>query len=174
MEKWSLEEVGICNDILRYGKDILKSEVFKQAVSETHHLKGTVFDHTVNVCVVSLRLAHQLKSRGIEINEKDLVRAALCHDLGLVSRDSKYKGRIDSWRSHPQESARIARELIPDLSPEAEEMILSHMWPIAGPAPSSNEGMLLTMADKYSSMAEWKNWLTESGFTRRILDQLDR
>jgi len=33
--------------------------------------------------------------------------------------------------------------------------------------------MLLCMADKYSSMSEWKKWLTDYGFAARILGQLD-
>ena len=168
-----IQEINICSDILRYGKDILKSDVFRQAAGQKHHHYGTVLEHTINVCVVSLRLACQLENRGIAVCKKDLVHAGLCHDLGLVDRDNKYKTRIEAWKNHPQESAKIARELVPDMTPEAEDMILSHMWPIAGPPPGNNEGMLLCMADKYSSMSEWKKWLTDYGFAARILGQLD-
>ena len=171
--KKSYGENDIINDILTYGRDILNSEVFRQAAFEKHHLHGTVSDHTLNVCVVSLRLSRQLTGRGISVCKKDLVQAALCHDLGMVSRDSKYRDRIDAWKSHPKESARIARELVPDLSDEAEAIILSHMWPVAGFPPGSNEGMLLCMADKYASMADWKSWLTKSKFAKRIKDRLE-
>ena len=167
------EEIKICNDIITYGKDILKSEVFRKAALQKHHHYGTVLDHTINVCVVSMRLYYQLEERGIQGSKKDLVQAALCHDLGLVDRDNKYNTRIEAWKNHPQESAKIAKELVPDFSTKAEEAILSHMWPVAGPAPSSNEGMLLCTADKYSSMAEWKTWLTDYGFVNRILESLD-
>ena len=163
----------ICAEIIQYGKDILNSEVFRQAASETHHLKGTVMDHTINVCVVSLKLSRQLTNQGVKIRKKDLVHAALCHDLGMVSRDSKYNGRIDSWRSHPEESAKIAREIVPDLSEEAEKMILSHMWPVAGPLPVSQEAMLLCVADKYASMADWTSWLTRHKYAARIKEQLN-
>ena len=173
MSRNRLDGNEICSIILKYGSDVLKSEVFRKSVTQTHHVYGTVFDHTINVCIVSIRLCRQLKSRGIRVNEKDLIQAALCHDLGMVSRESKYKGKTDSWKSHPKESARIARELIPDLSPEAEEMILSHMWPVAGPPPRTNEGMLLCMADKYASMADWKTWLTKHRFASRIREQMD-
>ena len=166
-------EHDICSDILYYGKDILTSDIFREAVSETHHLHGTVFEHTINVCVISVRLAYQLIDRDISVNKKDLIQAALCHDLGLVDRERKYKNRINSWKNHPKESAQIARELIPDLSMEAEEMILSHMWPVAGPPPHTNEGMLLCMADKYATMAEWKSWLTDSKYASHIRDLLE-
>ena len=164
----------ICIDILKYGKEILHSDIFREAVSETHHLRGTVVEHTINVCVIGLRLSNQLLERSIPVNKKDMVQAALCHDLGLVGRDKKYKTRVKSWKEHPKESAKIARELVPDLSMEAEEMILSHMWPIAGPPPRTNEGMLLCMADKYASMAEWKTWLTDNKYTAFIREQLEK
>ena len=168
-----LSENDIISDILEYGRDILVSDIFRQAEAETHHLHGTVFDHTVNVCVVSMRLCSQLTDRGIQVNKKDLIQAALCHDLGMVGRETKYKGRVGSWRNHARESARIARELVPDLSAEAEEMILSHMWPVSGMPPRTNEGMILCMADKYATMADWRSWLTKSRYAPRIKEQLD-
>ena len=166
-------ENDIINDILLYGKDILNSEAFRKAASEKHHVHGTVYDHTINVCVVSLQLARQLTNRGVEVRKKDLVQAALCHDLGMISRDSKYEDQLDTWRRHPQESARTARMLVPDLSPEAEEMILSHMWPVGGPLPASKEAILLSMADKYASMADWQSWLTNKKFAKQIKDRLE-
>ena len=167
------EEISICRDIILYGKDILKSDIFRQAATQKHHHYGTVLDHTINVTVVSLRLCYQLLGRGMEVCKEHLIQGALCHDLGLISRDTKYATRIEAWKNHPAESARIAKELIPDFDLEVEEIILSHMWPVAGPPPCTNEGMLLCMADKYSSMAEWKTWLTDYGFVARILGQLN-
>ena len=63
--------------------------------------------------------------------------------------------------------------LVPDLSPEAEEMILSHMWPVGGPLPASKEAILLSMADKYASMADWQSWLTNKKFAKQIKDRLE-
>ena len=166
-------ENNICSSIVQYGRDILDSDVFRKAASETHHLHGNVFRHTINVCVLALRLCYQLEQRGIPVSEKDLIQAALCHDLGMINRDAKYKDRIDSWKCHPKESVRIAKELVPDLSENAQEMILSHMWPVAGSPPSSNEAMLLCIADKYASMEEWKTWLKDCNFVSRIKEYLE-
>ncbi len=166
------EEKEICSTILKYGKTVLESEIFKQAGYQHHHLHGTVQDHTINVCVVGVWLGRRLIRRGTQINEKDLVQAALCHDLGMVGRDSRYKDRIESWKAHPEESARVAQEILPELSDNARELILSHMWPLTGSAPSSNEAMLLNIADKYASMADWQSWLTKHRFASRIKEQL--
>ena len=167
------KEDEICSVILQYGKDILNSEQFRQAASEKHHLRGTVLDHTINVCVVSVWLCQKLKKRGVEVNEKDLVQAALCHDLGMIGRESLYRGRAHSWGAHPGESARIARELVPDLSEEAEQMIRNHMWPVAGSPPRSVEEKLLCVADKYASMADWQSYLTRHKFASRVKEQLE-
>lgn len=168
-----LEGIDVVGLIMQYGRNVLNSEIFKRAAERKHHLHGTVLDHTINVCVVSIWLCHQLKSRGIDVKEKDLIQAALCHDLGMVDQEGKYKGRLDSWKSHSEESVKIAHELIPDLSEAAEDMIRSHMWPVAGSAPRSNEAMMLCIADKYASMADWKQWLTKHKFASHIKDQLE-
>ena len=167
------EENDICNEIIRYGKDIINSEVFRKTAAQKHHVNSTVFEHTINVCVVALRLCRQLKRRGINVSEKDVIQAALCHDLGMIDRESRYKHLRDTWRSHPEESAKTARELIPDLSPEAEEMIRSHMWPLSGNLPRTQESMILCIADKYASMADWSSWLTRQRFADRIKKQLE-
>jgi len=169
----TLKEDDICKTILAYGKEILDSDVFRKAASQTHHIRGTVQEHTINVCIISLWLCRQLKSRGIRVNEKDLVQAALCHDLGMVGREDKYEDTVGSWREHPKESARIAGELLPDLSEEAKEIIHSHMWPLSGSPPRSNEAMILCIADKYASMADWKTYLTKHRFASRIKARLD-
>ena len=144
------EENAICREILRYGKVILYSDIFRQAAAETHHLHGSVADHTLNVCIISVRLCHFLERRQIRVCKKDLIQAALCHDLGMVGRSRKYRNRKDSWQSHAEESAAIARTLIPDLPASVEEIICTHMWPVAGPHPRSREGRVLGAADKYA------------------------
>lgn len=166
------EENTICSEIFRYGEDILHSDTFRQAAGETHHLHGTVADHTLNVCILSVRFCHILKHRQIRINEKDVIQAALCHDLGMVGRGSKYSGRKDSWQSHAEESVRIAHALIPDLHDSVEDMILSHMWPVSGPRPRSREGRLLNTADKIASMTDWIFWLARRPYAVRIKEEL--
>ena len=166
------EEAGICNDIIQYGKDILISDVFRQTSGQRHHLHGTVFDHTINVCVIAVKICREQMRKGVQLNEKDLVQAALCHDLGMIGRDSKYKHVVDTWKSHPKESARIAREMLPELSPEAEEMIRSHMWPLSGLLPKTKEGRILCFADKCASMADWQSWLTKHKYAERIKERL--
>ena len=162
------EEDAICNDIIRYGKGILTSDIFRKTASQPHHVQSTVMEHTMNVCIIAVKLYRERMRRGEQLNEKDLVQAALCHDLGMVGRDEKYKNVIDTWLGHPKESARIAKEIVPDLSPNAEKMIRSHMWPLSNPAPPSEEGRILCLADKYASMADWQYRIMKGRYADRI------
>ena len=155
-----LRDKEICSDILHYGEGILQSKEFQHASAETHHLRGNVAEHTLTVCILAARICRTLQKHGITVNEKDLIQAALCHDLGMLGRDTAYKNRTDSWKSHPEKSASVARELVPDLSTNAESMITTHMWPVSGPHPRSREAMILNLADKWASAADWVCFLT--------------
>ncbi len=149
----------VWSDMKRYGSDILKSEAFRKAGKEQHHVYGTVSQHTLSVCATSIRIARLCNKAGIQVNEKDLVEAALCHDLGMIGREEKYKDSKEAWKQHPKDSLEVARELVPDLSPNAESMILSHMWPVGGPTPTSKEAFILGIADKVGSMDDWRRFL---------------
>ena len=106
--------------------------------------------------------------RGVLLNEKDLVQAALCHDLGMVGRENKYKNTLETCKRHPIDSAEIAKEIVPDLSPNAEQMIRSHMWPLSSIAPQSREGRLLCKADKFASMADWQYVISNGHYEEQI------
>ena len=173
-----MRDKAITRDILHYGGSILRSEAFQNASGETHHLRGSVADHTLTVCILAARICRALQKRGITVNEKDLIQAALCHDLGMIGRDTAYKNRTDSWRSHPKKSASVARDLVPDLSTNAESMITTHMWPVSGPRPRSREAAILNIADKWASAADWVYFLTGkqvgAGIRENLLPQKSR
>ena len=167
-----LQDKAISRDIRNYGGSILQSAEFQNAFSETHHLRGSVADHTLTVCIIAARICRTMQKRGITVNEKDLIQAALCHDLGMIGRDTVYKNRTDSWKSHPKKSASVARDLVPDLSTNAESMINTHMWPVSGPHPRSREAAILNIADKWASAADWIYFLTGKQVGADIREEL--
>ena len=154
------------------GSEILSSDIFKRAQTETHHARSTLSDHTLNVCILSLKLSRLLQKCHISVNDDDLVKAALCHDLGMVGREEKYDGRLDSWRSHSARSVEIARELIPDLSENSASMIRSHMWPLCGLSLDSKEAVILTAADKAASVADWVSALMGRSYKQALKEGL--
>ena len=104
----------ISRDIRQYGRQILHSGLFQQAAQETHHMRSSVSDHSLNVCITCVHLCYLLKRLGIRINEEEVIQAALCHDLGMIGRTRKYTTRREAWRLHPAESARLAKDIISD------------------------------------------------------------
>ncbi|MBR0397217.1 MAG: HD domain-containing protein [Eubacterium sp.] len=166
------KEQKICRDIRRHGQDILRSELFQKAGNETHHLRSSVSDHSLYVSITGVRICHFLKHFGIRMNEKDLIQASLCHDLGMVGREDKYKTRRTAWRAHADESARLAKTVVPDINDTVKSMISTHMWPASGKRPETKEGAILTIADKYASIADWAGVITKHRYKDKIKQEI--
>ena len=123
----------IAADISAYGKEVIDSDLFRKAFAQKHHTNTTVGEHTLNVTAAALRL---------------------CHDLGIIGRYEKFENNRVCCRLHPIDSVRISRKLVPEIDHKTEEIIRCHMWPLNGWMPTSAEGYLITVADKYSSIRE--------------------
>ena len=162
----------IIDQILKYGRQILCSEAFRAAWSETHHLKGILADHILNVTIMGCRLCREMNRHKPKVNEGEVILACLCHDLGMTGRETIYKSRLASWREHPQESVRRAKAILPDLDDTVTAAIESHMWPIAGPAPHTPEGRVVLMADKIASGIDWFSFMKREPWEPRIKERL--
>ena len=169
-----IRDERISRDVLRCGSDILYSEQFKKAAYETHHLQSSVYDHSITVCITSVQICLFLQKLGFRINEKDLIHASLCHDLGMIGRRKKFRKRTDAWQRHANDSASIAHKLIPDLSENADSMIKTHMWPVSSSHPRSREAFILNAAEKYSSIADWVFFLTGKRSGEKIRKELEK
>ena len=146
----------------------------KLNIEEINQHQFLIFEiYKLTVCILAMRMCELLKATGISVDKKAVIQAALCHDLAMVGREERYKNRSDSWRSHPKDSVSVARELVPDLEPNTESMIESHMWPIAGPAPRSKEAVILNLADKWASAADWVFFITGKKTGVAIRKKLD-
>ena len=137
-----------------YGRDVLQSESFLSSDSQRQHFHTSVAKHSKQVAFKTLRICRMMSAIGVKVDEKTAVRAALCHDLGLVGKDQKYNNDMDSLRSHPAESLRIAQNIYPGMDSRMEQAILRHMWPITFRFPSSPEGLAVSVADKLTSAAD--------------------
>lgn len=154
-EKRSNRKARIASDIELYGGDILASEEIKEAYDQTHHLWSTVGEHTLRVTATSVMICYALKKLNIKVNIPVVVVGALCHDLGILGRDSKFESNRECSHEHPKESVKVAKELVPDLSDKSVDIIERHMWPAGGSqAPNSLEGMIVSSADKYSAVKD--------------------
>jgi uncharacterized protein len=154
-DKRSDRKRRIGKDIDRYGKDVLASDELKQAFEQTHHTWSTVGEHTLRVAASSVMISYALRKLNIKVNIPAVIIGALCHDLGILGRDTKFENNKECSREHPGESVKVARELIPDLTEHSADIIERHMWPAGqSKAPNSIEGVIVSAADKYSAVKD--------------------
>jgi len=163
---------AIYKTIRENGEPVLNSEEFRETRNARHHRHSSISEHTMNVCIISLKLARLLKNAGISVDENDLVTASLCHDLGMMDRGHKYHSLISSWIRHPDDSVQAAHQVVPDLSKNAEDMIRSHMWPLGTHLPKTRESIIMAVADKCASVIDWGEYLTNSRYKAEIKKQL--
>lgn len=145
----------IRNEVFKYGDDIIRSDRFQKAKHVRHHIQYTVAQHSVEVAMYALLITRWLKHYkiGRKINEEDMVRAALLHDIGMTNDDVHDSPSYKKAFSHPLEGLRIARDEF-HLNPIQLDAIKRHMWPIGIIPPSHLIGWILTTADNLSSLNE--------------------
>lgn len=139
-------------DVYRYGEKIVNTDIFRRAMYQTHHRKTTVGDHSASVAEMSLRISRRMPIIGAD--ERTLVLAALTHDLGIVGRYEKYPNELVTYFRHPGDSAKIAMELLPDMNKKFYRTISRHMFPLTILPPTSREGIIISLADKFVAIKE--------------------
>ena len=140
--------------ILTYGMDIMVTPEFQQAFLQEHHYHTTVAEHSINVAVTGLILCILLKYVHVDCDPESVVQAALCHDLGIMGREKKYRSEFECCMRHPLESVEVARRILPDCSDRTLTAIETHMWPARPGCPKSVEGFVVTIADKHAAIME--------------------
>ena len=114
-----------------------------------HHPCCNCYEHSVFLSYVSYRLALLCN-----LHYRTAARGGLLHDLYL------YNARIPGTHpgnqcfDHPVAAARNARALCGGLTPKEENIILSHMWPLAKRRPRSKEAAVVNLADKFCATTE--------------------
>lgn len=144
------------NDVLikRYGSDILCSSEFKDALTQTHHHRSSVGDHSIHTARAGLTMCNVIRKAGIHVDERRLVRVSLLHDLGILGRHEKYSNSFQCGYRHPLDSAVTAKKLWSDIDPKSIRAIKSHMWPLSPTMPTSKEAFILCIADKATALGD--------------------
>ena len=155
LSKRARRKERIREDLTRYGSEILNSDEMSKAFRQTHHSRATVGDHSMRVAKTSLRICYALDKLQIKTDIPAVVTGSLCHDLGIVGRDTKFSNQLECSRQHPVDSAEIAQNLIKDLPDKTADIIERHMWPIGNSKfPNSLEGVIVSAADKYAALKD--------------------
>ena len=133
--------------------DILGSDRFEKAKHIPHHGSVSVARHSLETARLALRICRRLKKKGIYPDERDVVRSALLHDIGMTRE--RVFGSV-SWikaYTHPREGALIAEEEF-GANEAQRNAIRRHMWPICVVPPAHLTGWIVLAADKECSMRE--------------------
>ncbi len=145
----------INRDIETYGHEILDSEELKKAYLQRHHTWSTVGEHTLRVAAASLAICYALRRLHVQTDVSAVVKGSLCHDLGILGREEKYRSKGECSRRHPVDSVKVARELLDELPEKSVDIIEHHMWPAGhSKAPNTIEGVIVSAADKYAAVKD--------------------
>ena len=164
-------------DLMLYGDDVLKSEEMKQAFAQTHHQWSTVGEHTFRVAFSSVLICYALRKLNIKVSIPAVVIGSLCHDLGILGRSEKYSSGREMSREHPRESVEVARSIVGELPEKTDGIIERHMWPLGeSMAPDSIEGVVVSVADKYSAVKDIVKGseVKHTGVRNRVLDEKEK
>jgi len=135
-------------------EDYYKSEIVRQMDQYIHHGQTTTFAHCENVAWTSYLINEKL---GLNVDEKELLEAAMLHDLFLYD----WHDGDPSRKTHGFDHAAIACENAAKyfkLSKKQQDAIRSHMWPLnITNVPKSKEALIICLADKYCALIETLN-----------------
>ena len=128
-------------------REIMGHKDYQTLKNTSNHASTDLYDHSLQVSKLSMKICHKLG-----LDWRTVARAGLLHDFYL------YDWRKDEGpRWHGIRHGRIAlyeSEKRFALSEKEKNIILRHMWPLTPIPPSSWEGIVLSMVDKYIALDE--------------------
>lgn len=130
-------------------KDLLDSPEVQSMRAIPHHPGTSCYEHSVFVAYVAFRLARRWK-----LDYMAAARAGLLHDLYLYDARDRTQYEGNQCFAHPKAALKNARTLCGGLSPKEENIIISHMWPLARRMPHCKEAVVVNLADKLCATAE--------------------
>ena len=129
-------------------RDLLDTEQVRSMRRIRHHFDVTCYDHSVFVSYVAFRLARRLGWDYLAA-----ARGGLLHDLYLYDPRQPGSHPGNQCFDHPKAALKNAGELT-DLTAVEENIIISHMWPLARRMPRCPEAAVVNLADKLCATAE--------------------
>lgn len=142
------EIMAACEEKLR---PLLERDPVQQMKKYIQHGQTSTFDHSLQVAKLSLWISRRLHLR---CDEQALVRGAMLHDFFLY--DWHEKEPSHKWHGfyHPKKAMENAIQHF-KIGKMEQQIIRCHMWPLTlFRIPSSREGWIVCMTDKYCSIRE--------------------
>lgn len=129
-------------------KDIMDNEKFNEIRKITHHGLNR-FEHCIRVSYYSYKITKFLK-----LDYHDVARAGLLHDFFLVDNTDIDKiKRLDVLINHPKYALTNSKRYF-KLSEKEEDIITSHMFPVALKVPKYAESWIVDVIDNVVAIRE--------------------
>ena len=129
-------------------RDIIDNNEFSKTKNITHHGLNR-FDHCMRVSYYSYKLTKLLR-----LDYKDVARAGLLHDFFFVdNEDVDTTKRLDVLINHPK-YALINSKRYFDINEKEEDIITSHMFPVALKTPKYAESWIVDIVDNVVAVGE--------------------
>lgn len=135
-------------DYVNLVSDILYHNKFEQIKDITHHGLNR-YDHCVRVSYYSYKIT---KIFGLDY--KKAARAGLLHDFFLEENENvKVRNKLSNWINHPKKAVENSKNYF-NVSTIEEDIIASHMFPVALRAPRYLESWFVVLIDDFVSIYE--------------------
>lgn len=133
-------------------KDLSVSEPVLQMDEYIQHGDITTLEHVIAVAYTSFIVAKKLGA-----DARLAARGAMMHDLYLYDwhiKDWSQRPPLTHGFTHPATAAKNAKKYF-NPSEDEVKIIRSHMWPLTPfHIPTSKEGFIVTLSDKYCATNE--------------------
>lgn len=143
------------HEFLDLTRELLDSRQVRMMGRWKHHGPVTTLDHSLFVAYSSYRVA-----RFLRLDAHAAARGGLLHDLYLYDSKDKSAHPGNQCFDHPVFALRNAEALCGRLTEKEQNIIISHMWPLAKRMPRCPEAAVVNLADKLCATAEvlgyWK------------------
>jgi len=131
------------------------------------------FEHCLNVSYYSYKIAKKL-----HLDYVSLARGAMLHDFFLYDwREHKKncpKGLLNMHAFTHGKLAYINASKYFKLNDKEKDIIENHMWPVTVKLPKYIETYIITLTDKYSTLVEMKNYITNDTKVKYLFYTVDK
>lgn len=131
--------------------DITALPEYQQLKLFTHHHSTTRYQHCLNVAWYTF-----IWAKALGLNYKSAARGAMLHDFFLYDWHTQQPVPGRHTEVHPMMALQTASRYF-KLDDVMFDCILHHMWPNAKERPTTPEGFLVTVADKYCASIEFSS-----------------
>ena len=129
--------------------ELARDKRIRQMGKYIQHGNTTCLRHCISVAYCSLYIAEKFH---LNVDKYSMVRGALLHDYFLYDWHMCKLKELHGFH-HPRIACENAKRDF-ELNPIEEDIIRKHMWPLTLLLPVYLETWVVSMADKYCSMAE--------------------